>query len=195
MEKFGLDAFEDRRKSSEGESSSASPPPPLEFSLHKQDQKIFLQFNSSTSPLIIPESNALQAKVVLLTFFHNRLLSAEAIASVLGYSPRHVRELGHRIYNQDVPALIDQRAGQLTDYRFTPEIKAELIQQFAANVISGQPVSSRSLSKDLLQRCRLSLSDRSIRHHTSKLGLATLKTSLPALVEQLKKTPDDSTQR
>ena len=187
-EKFGLPAFDDRRKNDPVEIRPS--PAWLEISLGNQEKSLCIQFDRSHTPLVIPETNALQTKVLLLTFVHNQLLSAEEVSRILGCSPRHVRELSHRIDERDVQALIDHRKGQLSDYRFTPAIKAELIQQFAANAITGNPVSSRALSDSLQQRCHLLLSDRSIRHHVNKLGLSTIRNSLPALVEDLKKTTD-----
>ena len=189
MEKFGLPAFDDRRKNDPVEIRPS--PAWLEISLGNQEKSLCIQFDRSHTPLVIPETNALQTKLLLLTFVHNQLLSAEDVSRILGCSPRHVRELSHRIDERDVQALLDHRKGQLSDYRFTPAIKAELIQQFAANAITGNPVSSRALSDSLQQRCHLLLSDRSIRHHVNKLGLSTIRNSLPALVEDLKKTTDD----
>jgi hypothetical protein len=84
--------------------------------------------------------------------------------------------------------LIDKRKGQIQDYRFTPEIKAELIQQVAANAITGKPTSSRAVSQHIKKRCNLVLPDRSVRLHMNKLGLPKILNSLPALVEDLKKT-------
>jgi hypothetical protein len=88
----------------------------------------------------------------------------------------------------DVYSLIDKRKGQTQEYRFTPEIKAELIQQVAANSITGKPTSSRVISEQIKQRCNLSLPDRSIRLHMDKLGLSRISKSLPELVQRLKKT-------
>lgn len=85
--------------------------------------------------------------------------------------------------------MIDKRKGQIQDYRFTPEIKAELIQQVTANAITGKRTSSRVISEQINERCGLNLPDRSIRLHMKKLGLLTIAKSLPALVDTLKKTP------
>lgn len=106
---------------------------------------------------------------------------------MLGLSTRHTTELGAKMQQNDVHSLIDKRKGQLKYYRYTPEIKAELIQQFAANAISGQPTSSHVITEQINKRCNLNLSDRSIRLHIQKLGLRKIARSLPKLVDSLKK--------
>jgi predicted RND superfamily exporter protein len=95
------------------------------------------------------------------------------------------------MHQADVYSLIDKRKGQIQDYRFTPEIKAELIQQVAANAITGKPTSSRAVSEQINQRCNLVLPDRTVRLHMKKLGLPKISKTLPTLVEDLKKTPSN----
>ena len=99
--------------------------------------------------------------------------------------------LNTKMHKADVYSLIDKRKGQIQDYRFTSEIKAELIQQVAANAITGKPTSSRAVSEQINQRCNLVLPDRSVRLHMKKLGLPKISKSLPTLVEDLKKTPSN----
>ena len=61
--------------------------------------------------------------------------------------------------------------GQQKDYKFTPEIKSEIVIQFAVNAALGKSTSSATLSKDIQERTKLQFSPRSIRFHISKLGL------------------------
>lgn len=142
---------------------------------------------SERGVISIPRQNRLQCKTILLTFVNNGLLTAEEVADILKLSERHTRDLETKLNEGDVYALIDKRQGQLQDYRFTPEIKAELIQQVAANAITGTSTSSRAISQQIKERCNLVLPDRSVRLHMNKLGLPKLSHSLPALVEAFKK--------
>jgi len=183
VDKHGLHAFEDRRK------SSAVPQRKLETSLSLivQEKKVPIQLAPGHSSIDIPADNSLQAKVVLLTFLNSGLICTKEISQALGFSERHTRELNYRLQAEDAYGLIDKRKGQLKDYRFTPQIKAELVQQFAANAISGNKTSSRLIAKQIEERCNLHLSDRSIRLHMQKLGLSRIVKSLPRLVDSLKK--------
>ncbi len=185
-DQYGLLAFEDRRKSAYDKSSENRAP--VKVSLAVTEAKRYRQLGGNNQAIIIPRKNLLQCKVILLTFVNNGLLTAKEVSEVLGFSVRHTRDLNVKMHEGDVYWLIDKRKGQIQDYRFTPEIKAELIQQVAANAITGKPTSSRAVSQHIKERCNLVLPDRSVRLHMNKLGLPTISNSLPALVEDLKKT-------
>ena len=189
MEKLGLFGFEDRRSSSFLRQSELVTPGTL--SVDVMGKRIEIPVEPEENLIEIPESNLLQGKVVLLTLLQSRFLSAQQVSEVLGLSQRHTRELSGRLLKNDVCALIDQRKGQLSDYRFTVELKAELIQQFAVDAISGQKTSSRYLTEQLEERCQMDLSERTIRFHMKRMGLSGIAKSLPKLVAALKKTPPD----
>lgn len=181
----GLAAFEDRRKK-----ITTIVSPPLQHTqkafVNRQEQSTIIAIGNTE--LRIPINNPLQTKVVLLTLLDNGLLNNSDVAKILNISKVQVSNLSKGLRDHDVPSLIDKRKGQIKDYRFTPEIKAELIQQVAANAITGKPTSSRAVSQHIKKRCNLVLPDRSVRLHMNKLGLPKISNSLPALVEDLKKT-------
>ena len=185
-DQYGLLAFEDRRKSAYKKVVKIEAP--VKVSLAVTEQNVIIQLGGNNQAIIIPRKNLLQCKVILLTFVNNGLLTAKEVSEVLGFSVRHTRDLNVKMHEGDVYWLIDKRKGQIQDYRFTPEIKAELIQQVAANAITGKPTSSRAVSQHIKKRCNLVLPDRSVRLHMNKLGLPKILNSLPALVEDLKKT-------
>jgi len=97
--------------------------------------------------------------------------------------------LAEKLQEEDILALIDKRQGQQKDYRFTPEIKAELIQQFILDIVSEGKTTGKQLSQRLQKRCQFILPERSIRYYVKKLGLKTIKRSLPELLTEVKKTP------
>ncbi len=193
IEAIGLAGFEDRRKSSPAQHVQMQSPA---ITLRVNDRTVCVEPPAEHHIIDIPPENSLQAKVVLLTFLDNGLLSSKDTSYVLGFSQRYTRELNSRLREKDAYALMDNRKGQLKDYRFTPQIKAEIVQQFAANAISGTKTSSRTIAGQIEQRCGLHLSDRSLRLHIHKLGLSYIVQSLPQLVNTLKKTlPDNSFKR
>jgi len=187
IDQYGLAALHDRRTSTPG-------PPriqeaPVTVSLIKSDQHISIQLGRHLPAIDIPIGNVLQSRVVLLTLLENGLLPAKEVAEVLDLSTKHVNDLKGKLRTEDVASLTDQRKGQPRDYRFTLDVKVELIQQFAAHALTGHPTSSRLLTERINERRQWSLSDRSVRWHLRKLGLAQIQKSLPALVEAVKKTP------
>jgi hypothetical protein len=83
---------------------------------------------------------------------------------------------------KDLICLIDKRQGQQKDYVFTPEIKSELIVQFAVNAATGKSTSSSVLTNDLEQRTSYKFSPRSIRYHINNLGLRGKAIELKKLI-------------
>jgi len=180
----GLPAFEDRRRS-----SSAFLPPEqkaMEVRVQVQEKEVSVDFDMM-GRLKIPRENTLQTKVVLLTMLNSDLISTRDVCEVLGLSAVHTLHLARRLNTDDIPALIDRREGQKQEYRFTAEVKAELIQQFVVDIVAGGRASGRVLSEHLQERCELILPERSIRDQLSKLGLSRIKKSLPDLLTGLKK--------
>ena len=181
----GLPAFEDRRR------STSIFLPPQERKKPKgtvriQEEWITIDLADS-GQIRIPHQNSLQAKVILLTMFNNNLLNSQEVAEVLGISMAHVLTLARGLDMDDIPVLIDKRQGQQQEYRFTPEVKAEVIQQFVLDVVVEGRTSGRLLSEHLQGRCKLILSERSIRYHVKELGLTRIKKSLPPLLAEVKK--------
>lgn len=132
-------------------------------------------------------------RTLLLSLCHAALLTTTEVAVVLGMTPAHCRELAHKLAHDDVvDALVDRRQGQQRDYRVDAHIKARIIQYFAALAVTGRSTSGDSLAKALIEFDQMELSPRTIRWHMNKLGLNTIKKTLPTLVDRLKKTPEHS---
>ena len=146
-----------------------------------------LDFSATLAKISISEGNSLQHKVLVLSFFKWRLISCTEAAEHLGFSERHVRDLSLKLEKDDVHGLIDKRQGQQRDYAVTAEVKAELIQQFAFNAITGKATSSQQLCQQVNEACGSDITDRSLRLHINKLGLSTIKRSLCKMVEEFKK--------
>jgi len=187
----GLPAIEDRRR----RHSRFLPPSTqdrskMEISL--SEAEIIVDFAIREKTVRIPVQNSLQASVFLLTLVQNGLLSRTAVAKVLGYSPTHIERLAKPLESGDVHALLDRRKGQMQPYRVTVDVKAELIQQFAADVIARGTTSGIAISAELQERCNMTVPARTVRHHMANLGLARIKHSLPELVDTVKKTSKTS---
>ncbi len=186
--KNGLSALTDRR-------SKSLPPPPSPLKMYgpgKTDVKIgnaemVVRFGSGSQHLRIPIQNKLQIKTVLLTCLDNKLLKNSQIFKILGYSARHTLKLSGDLNKGDVYSLLDKRQGQKKDYLVTPEVKAELIQQFVVNLLSKEVPTGKLISEALQERCEINMPDRTARYHISKLGLPLIKKSLPKILAELKK--------
>jgi transposase len=182
----GLPALEDRRRR-HSTFLPAESPPALQVALEVGSESLVVVLDEERR-VVIPRANKVQSRTVLLTFLQARLLSTEAVAEGLGLSTDRVRTLSRELEESDAAALIDQRKGQQREYRVTPEVKAELIQQFLLNVVTSSGTSSSRLKADLEKRCQITLEDRTIRHHIARLGLRDIGRSLRQLLGEVKKT-------
>ena len=167
----------------------------MKVNLCKDDNHLIIKFSPTGADVKIAHENTIQAKTLLLSMLNSGLLSATDVSRALGVTSAHVRELGKKLEQDDVLGLINKRRGQTKNYRITPEVEALLIQQFAAHAVTGKSTSSIVLAQELNKESEVNVSDRTVRVHTKKLGLATIAKSLPKLVATLKKTPFNSTSR
>ena len=191
-------AFEDRRTSSANPPTPPTPPPPqtpTECAACAptptaiiQEDEIVVHFPYESSVHIrIPYTNKGVAKAFLLTLLENQILDSQTVTGILGYARNYTLYLKREMIAGSTEVLLDGRQGQKQDYVFKPEIKAELILQWSANAIAGKSITSEALAIDLMERCGLDLSHRSIRYHIQKLGLKNIDVTLPEIIERLKK--------
>jgi len=191
ISKQGLGAVEDRRhRHSEFLPLPASRTPGVEVT--STESGIDVRFGSGGPTVSIPISNVLQIKVLLLTLLQNRLIDRPQVARVLGYSSTHIARMVRQLEQDDVPALLDKRRGQQDDYRITPEVKAELVQQFAVDIIARGRTSGEAISAELRDRCAMTIPARTVRYHLARMGLPAIRHSLPQLLEAVKKTSSGS---
>lgn len=170
MMRDGISAIFDRRKK-RNDTTISSP--------KKKDKKVHITQTSEmniisigNTDISIHQRNKLQFKVFVLMLAENKLITKIAAGALLGVSSSHIGYLCKKLKEEDLPCLIDKRKGQREDYVFTPEIKSELILQFATNASCHAKTSGHAISSDLQKRSQINLSERSVRYHLSKLGLS-----------------------
>ena len=185
MHQRGLSALEDQRCKTSSFKPSVGCAPRL--TLEHQGANLRVNFGVGDMALDIPTANGLQQRVLLLTLLKNGLLTRSEVALALHLSADRTGKLARQLHQHDVDAIADHRQGQQQDYRFSPAVKAELIQQFVIDIVTHGKISGAQLAAHLNARCQLALSPRSVLHHVSALGLSTLKKSLPEHLSELKK--------
>jgi hypothetical protein len=183
----GFSALRDRRCSSVDRVPEACKAE-RRLSARREDECCVVDFGVQEKELRIPLTHRIETRTVLLSLLNAELLSTMEVAAALGLSCSHCRELAGKLSSHDVvEALVDKRQGQKQDYRVGPEKKAEIIQQFAARVVTGQSTSSDVLAEVVNADSEMRLSPRTVRWHMEKLGLGSIKRTLPELVRTLKK--------
>jgi len=185
--KDGISALEDRRR------QPLSPIPKvcpelLPITLKQEGQLVVVDLGAQGRQIKLDQHDPLQMRIFLLTMLNSGLLTNQQVAEAIGLTSPRTTALAQQLMQNGALSLVDKREGQKQDYRVTAEIKAELIQQFAVDVITGGATSGSSISDQLKERCQIAISARTVRHHLCKLGLPTIKHSLPKLVTSVKKT-------
>lgn len=185
----GLCALEDRRRSV-STFLPQSRPQPAPITLEKAVECIVVDFGVEGRQLTIPRQNVLQIRAVLLSMRNSGLLSNHQVAEVIGLTPAHTAILARRLEHEDISSLIDKRQGQKSEYRVTPQIKAELVQQFVVDTVAHGKVSSEAISAELKERCQITIPARTVRYHLARIGLPTIKHTLPKFLAAGKKNSE-----
>jgi transposase len=183
----GLVALEDRRRQFSTFLPQASPEP-QPITLREEEGRIVIDFSTSGRVLKVSREDPLQVKTILLSMLNSGLLTKRQVAETMKVSASHTATLARRLHEQGALCLVDQRQGQKQDYRVLRDVKAELIQQFAVDVITSGRTSGSAISAELKERCNIPIAARTVRHHLSRMGLGKIKRSLPQLVSAVKKT-------
>jgi len=194
IQRDGFAAVRDRRYSKEQtHASSHTPARDPKVSVHIDGKYCVVDVGIANKEIRILLDNKIHLRTLLLSLCHCGLLTANDVSVVLGISTAHCRELAGKLASHDVvETLVDQRQGQQQDYLVGTEVKAQIIKHFAALAVTGRSTSGDSLAQALKEANEISLSPRTIRWHMNKLGLNSIKKTLPALVDSLKKTAEHS---
>lgn len=138
--------------------------------------------------VVLPRKNNLQARVVLLTLVDSNLVTKAEASDILKLSTAHIGFLCKELKDKDIHCLIDKRKGLQEDYKFTPDVKAELIKEFAVSCLTGASASGKAIGEKMDTTFKASFSERSVRFHMRKLGLSGIKKTLPEKYEMEKKS-------
>ena len=138
VRRYGLRALEDRRLKSSTllpKQDSTEPPP---ITLRKDDGHLVVDFGIPDRAIKLYREDPLQMKTVLLSMLNSGLLSTRQVAEAIEFTPSYTAALARRLQEQGALSLADRRQGrQWEDFVVTPNVKAELIQQFAVDVITS----------------------------------------------------------
>lgn len=184
----GLPALEDRRKA-HSDFLPPETPGSVEFTVDRTETGV--RIVGGSIELMIPADNGLQMRTVLLTLYHNGMISSRQVAEALNLSSEQVRNLAHNLQAGDMSALLPKRRGPKEPYVVSPDARDEIIQQFVLDIVTRRQTSGKALSRELEHRCQLHVPERTVRFHMAELGLSRIKQSLPHLLKTVKKTSAD----
>ncbi len=159
INKNGLPALQDRRCRTSTFLPQVQRMVPL--SIYKSRDRVVVDFGIKNHQIKIPDKNTLQVRAILLSMLNSGLLSRRQVADAIGLSFVHTANLARRLNNEGISALMDKRRGQKTDYRITAQLKAEIVQQFALDIIIHGKTSGQAISSQLHERCHITIPARS----------------------------------
>ncbi|MHA1875717.1 MAG: hypothetical protein ACTSUC_04650 [Promethearchaeota archaeon] len=190
----GADSLHDRRERGGVENiKQQAPASNLRGNITVEKNAAVTIINLGETPLTIPNTNHLQIKVVLLTLVENKLITKSEGSRILNISSNHISHLCNNLTEKDITCLIDHRKGLQKEYKFTPEVKSELIEEFVVSSLMGRSISGRSIAEHLSKKMQVFVSERSARLHMQKLGINRIKKSLPERYNLEKKTLRNNT--
>lgn len=186
----GLGALEDRRR----RFSSLLPrvqPEPAPITLRDNGDHVVVDLGIGGRCLKLSRKDPLQLKIVLLSMLNNGLLLKRDVAEAIKLTLSHTATLAKRLNEEGACSLVDRRQGQKQEYRVPAPVKAELVQQFAVDIVTSGQTSGSKISNELKERCNISVPARTVRHHIAQMGLREIKQSLPQLLAGVKKTSNN----
>lgn len=137
------------------------------------------EISISKAIMAIPKDDILARKIISVTLAETGFLSNLEGAKVLDYTPQAFGRLREKYRLQGSSGLIDQRQGQKSDYKVTPEVKAEIIFQICTKIREDTTVSSGDISA-ALNECfpESKISPRTVRYHLNQLGFQHFRRKL-----------------
>ncbi|RZB36569.1 MAG: hypothetical protein SRB2_02065 [Desulfobacteraceae bacterium Eth-SRB2] len=85
---------------------------------------------------------------------NNGLLLKRDVAEAIKLTPSHTTTLARRLRESGARSLVDRRQGQKQEYRVPAPVNAELVQQFAVDIITSGKTSGSKISTELKERCK-----------------------------------------
>lgn len=174
----GILALDDRRRSHPGVPPPV-PPPVVEDStikVEKEGSKIVL---SGYFEIPLPSNkDRLSRKIFVLNLFNADIISRAEAATLLNCSPEAISLNIKKFREGGAIALMDQRRGQSYDYKFTSNVRGEMVYSCSMIAIEGERISSITISEHLQKAGYQDLSQRGIRKHMTEIGIVAIKDRL-----------------
>lgn len=167
----GLEGFYDHRKTNIVTEKTPS--------VVVADTEKHKEISISEAVIVVPKDDILARKIISVTLAETGFLSNLEGAKILDYTPQAFGRLREKYRLKGSSGLIDQRQGQKSDYKVTPEIKAEILFQICTKVREDTTVSSEDIST-ALNECfpESKISPRTVRYHLNQLGFPHFRREL-----------------
>lgn len=187
----GVERFVDqRRKDAWQPPLVESPAEKGEVSLEKKDDGVVVHIQKVS--LFIREEDTLSRKTLAMLLIDSGVMTQKKAAEITGTKPLAVSKNFQAFKAEGAAGLVDKREGQKQDYRFSPEVKGELIYGYSMKALENIRPSSSILARHLSSVFGRPFSRRSVSYHLGQTGLNLVGPKIVEdaqrfLKEQLKK--------
>jgi hypothetical protein len=166
----GLERFVDQRRKDVWLPPSVEPlPEKAEVHLEKRDDVIIVHMNATS--LVIRAEDNLARKILAMILVDSGVMTQKAAAEITGTMPLAVSKNFQTFKTTGAVGLIDKREGQKQDYKFSPEVKGELIYGYSMKALENIRPTSSMLAQYLSNAFGQPFSRRSVSHHLEQIGL------------------------
>lgn len=179
----GVERFVDQRR------KDAWQPPSVEFpvekdkvELEKKDDGMLVHIEKAS--LFLREEDALARKTLAVLLVDSGVLTQKEAAKIIGTKPLAVSKNFQVFKAEGAAGLVDKREGQKQEYRFTPQVKGELIHGYSMKALENIRPSSSILAQHLSAVFGRPFSRRSISYHLGQTGLNLVG---PRIVEDMQR--------
>ncbi len=175
----GVERFVDQRRKDAWQPPSIEPEViRSEVELEKKEDGIVVHIQKVS--LFLKEDDTLARKTMAMLLVDSGALTQKRAAELTGTKPLAVSKNYQAFKEKGVAALLDKREGQKQEYRFTPQVKGELIHGYSMKALENIRPSSSMLAQHLSEVFEQPFSRRSVSYHLSQTGLSLVG---PKIVE------------
>jgi len=187
----GVERFVDQRRKDAWQSPYVEPPAvKCQVDLEQRDDGMVV--NIEKASLFIKEEDTLARKTLAILLVDSGVLTQKEAAELTGTKPLAVSKNYQAFKAEGAAGLVDKREGQKQEYRFTPQVKGELIRGYSLKALENISPSSSVLAQHLSEVFGQPFSRRSVSYHLDQTGLnlvgpRIVEDTQRFLQEQLKK--------
>lgn len=168
---YGLEGLFDRRR-------TFREPEALKPEVSVKEGAIMI-YTPEPVEMTLGADDLLARKVVASALADSGIITVAQGAALLGYTPQAFSRLLKRYREEGSADLIDKRKGQQHDYKVDLSVKSEILYHFLKLACQNEPFSSKEIHQAVSAAFpEKEISERTIRHHLSRLGFGEVQRRL-----------------
>ena len=185
--KDGVERFLDKRKKSTLQLSNKSSGDVLNSPVVKyiESNDHYVKFEATGKISIkIGKTDILGKKLIALFFVESKLITQTKAAEIIGCQRLAIQQNLQKLRTSGFQGILDNRRGQKSDYKFSTDVKGEIIKCFISSIFEVKTPTKSTISRHLNEKFSNNYSERATALHLKKLGLTDHKQELTSEIVQ-----------